>query len=165
MEDHNAIHILPVLSLKREKCISDILSEHAADQSGRIVQKFLAAYMTKLVHGVNLASEVELLSNIIFSKKDPSHLLSLNLDDLLDSNRFRTLSKSTFPSNQITSLQMAKIVFPEMSNSQIKNMIKSGGLRMNHRIISPDDTFYPNNLHELFLFSYGKSSFYVVKIK
>lgn len=165
MDDNNAIHILPILSLRDEKFVSDICAEHATDPSIRTVQKFLAQYMTKLVHGATLASEAETLSNIIFSKKDSRLLLSFDLGSLLDSNRFRKIPRSSFSSDQMTSFQLAKMIFPEMSNSHIKNMIKSGGLRLNHKIITPGDEFYSKDLQEICLFNYGKTSFFVVKLE
>lgn len=165
MEDDNSMYILPILSLKDEKFTLDVFAEHYANPSAHHVQKLLAMYMTKLVHGPNLAFQAETLSNIFFSKKDPNLLLSFDLESLLDPNRFRKLSRSSLPTDQMSSYQLAKIIFPESSNSQIKNMIKSGGLRMNHKIISSGDYFSANDLSEICLFSYGKTSFFVIKLE
>lgn len=121
--------------------------------------------MTELIHGSELADQVERFSEIMFCRELITSQSKFDFNILLDNTRFKTIFRTDL-AKEITVLNLLKLIFPGYSNNQLKTMITSGGLKFNHtKITDMNQKIKHNEMGEYLLLNYGKASFYVVKIK
>lgn len=165
LSESDAIHMLPLLTACENKPSTEIINESSADPSAHIIQKHLAYYMTSLVHNEDLARQSKSLSELLFSSETDFNLSSYNFELLLDSSRFKKLKKSIFKISELTVFEFLKHIFTEFSNNQIRQMIKSGGFRLNRKKIADSmQNIRLDELNEYNLINNGKTSFIVVKL-
>ncbi len=123
--------------------------------------------MTTLIHGEGMSDQATLFSKALFShSSDIIDLSGINFDRLLDSSRLRTISRTKFEDKNVSIFQFLKQVFPEYSNNQTRNMIRSGGIRLNHEKVDDFNfTLSKDLLKDHVLVNHGKTSFFIVKIE
>lgn len=122
--------------------------------------------MTELIHGSELANQVERFSEILFNRESMTSQSEFDFNILLDKTRFKTILRSFLWAKEITVLDLLKCIFPDYSNNQLKTMIKSGGLKFNHaKITDMNQKIRQDGMADYLLLNYGKASFYVVKIE
>lgn len=161
--DSDALKILPILNLNVEST-TDLVNRHETDPSSHLIQKYLAKHMVTLVHGDEAAYQVEKLSEALFSQGDID-FSECQIGHLLDSTRLKRLARSSFNAKDLSAFHFLKLIFPEYSNSQLRNAIRSGSMRLNHKkIIDIDQNIKTNDLKGQFLINNGKTSFFVIKI-
>ena len=166
MGDDDTFHILPLLSIHGDEVVLEVTHKHFNSPSNHHMQKYLAKYMTELIHGPELADQAETLSETLFSRELITNRPKYNFKVLLDSSRFKILFRSSLIAKEMATLDLLKHIFPDYSNSQLKTMIKSGGLRFNHiKITDMNQTIKIDEIEDYLLLNYGKSSFYVIKIE
>lgn len=165
LSDLDAIHIFPLLTACDIKSAIEVIEKHNSEPSNHVIQKYLAKYMTNLVHGENLANQAESLSEALFSCDININLSSYNFELLLDSSRFKNISKSSSILPEFTVFEFLKHIFPEHSNNQIRTLIKSGGIRINRKkVTSIEEKLKCDELKDYVLVNNGKTSFFVIKI-
>lgn len=166
LSDKDAFHILPLLSIYNHEIAYDITCKHLSNPEAHLIQKYIAKHVTQLIHGLELANQVETFSESLFSRDFVPTELVFDYQALLGNSRFIKLFKSTLPTKNITVLELLKNIFPEYSNSKLKTMITSGGLKFNHIKISDlKQIIRLEELSEILLLNYGKTSFYVIKME
>lgn len=122
--------------------------------------------MTELIHGSELADQVKNFSEILFNRELLTNHSKFDFSILLDNARYKTMFRSHLLVKENTVLDLLKHIFPDYSNSQLKTMIKSGGLKFNHvKITDMNQKIRPDEMGDYLLLNYGKASFYVVKIE
>lgn len=122
--------------------------------------------MTTLVHNEDLACQAKSLSELLFSSETDINLSSYNFELLLDSSRFKKLRKSSFKSKELTVFEFLKHIFTEFSNNQIRQIIKSGGFRLNrNKIVDASQNIRLDELKEYNLINNGKTYFVVLKLE
>lgn len=155
-----------MLNIYGNKGISEASFKHIECPSSHHIQKYLAKYMTELIHGSELANQVERFSEILFSRESLTSQSKFDFNILLDKTRFKTIFRSNLLANEITVLDLLKRIFPDYSNNQLKTMIKSGGLKFNHtKITDMNQKIRQDEMSDYLLLNYGKAYFYVVKIE
>ena len=146
---------------------NDIIIQHDLDPSKHYLQKHLAKYMTTLVHDETMSNQAIRLSTVLFSyNNDKVDFCGIDFDRLLDSSRLKVLSRSKIGLKEITLFDFLKLVFPENSNNQTRNMIRSGGIRVNHEKMEDLNHYLSKDtLKDHVLVNFGKTSFFIVKIE
>lgn len=120
--------------------------------------------MVTLVHGEKAACKVESLSEALFSQGF-INFSECEFEHLLDFSRLKKLARSSL-SKELTAFHFLKLIFPEYSNGQIRNTIRSGSIKLNHtKIIDINQIIKTNDLQGYVLINNGKTSFFVVKIE
>lgn len=121
--------------------------------------------MTSFIHGSEIADQVENFSNTLFSQK-PTDFSTFRINEILDCTRLKKITRSSLESATFTALEFLKLIFPEHSNSQLRNFIKSGSFKLNFEKIN-DTTcvIRTSDLSIYNLVNIGKSSFYVIQIE
>ena len=164
MSDADALYILPLLGVDQETC-NEIIEIHISNPEDHRIQKYLAKYITSLVHDDELANQVEAFSKIIFARDSSTNLNRFKFEQLLDSTRLRKLRRYFFNGTSVSSLEFFKYVFPEHSNTQLRNMFKSGGIRLNYKKLTDcSELLRLDELPGNILVNIGKSSFYIIKL-
>lgn len=138
---------------------------HFSNPSAHYIQKKLARYMTILVHSEDLANQAESLSQALFSNDININLSPYNFETLLDSSRYRKLSRASFGSEEVTIFGFLKQIFPEYSSNQTRTLIKSGAIRINrNKITSLEQKLRLNELNDYVLVNNGKTKFFIIKL-
>ena len=121
--------------------------------------------MTCFIHGSEIADQVENFSNALFSQKLPD-FNTFRINEILDCTRLKKITRSALESATFTALEFLKLVFPEYSNSQLRNFIKSGSFKLNfEKINDATCVIRTSDLSIYNLVNIGKSSFYVIQIE
>ena len=155
-----------MLNIYGNKVISEATRKHFVCPSSHHIQKYLAKYMTELIHGSELTDQVEKFSEILFSRELITNQSKYDFNILIDNARFKTIVRSSLFAKKITALDLLKHIFPEYSNNQLKMMIKSGGLKFNHvKITDMNEIIRKDEITDYLLVNYGKASFYVIKLE
>ena len=166
LSDDDVFHILPVLNIYGDEVISEVTRKHVDCPSNHHIQKFLAKYMTELIHGLELANQVQKFSEALFRQELISELSKYDFNFLLDKTRFKRISRRSILANEISALDILKHIFSEYSNNHLKTMIKSGGLKFNHqKVIDINQKIRMEEISDYLLVNYGKTSFYVIKLE
>lgn len=164
LSDLDAIHITPLLT-SCENQSKDVMERHISNPSAHYIQKNLAKYMTILVHDEDLANQAESLSETLFSNDMNINLSSYNFEVLLDSSRFKRISRSSFGLKEVTIFVFLKQIFSEYSSSHIRNLVKSGAIRINRKkITSLEQKLRLDELNHYVLINNGKKQFFVIKL-
>ena len=166
LSDEDAFHILPLLNIYGDESASEATRIHLGYPSSHHIQKFLAKYMTELIHGSDLAMQVQRFSESLFRQELIPNQSKYNFSLLLDNTRYRRIFRSKVVESEISVLEFLKYIFPEHSNNQLKTMIKSGGLKFNYQKINDvNQKIRMNELADYLIVNYGKTSFYIIKLE
>jgi tyrosyl-tRNA synthetase len=159
-------HLFPLLNVLESEFIENIVKQHVASPSDHVLQKFLAHYLTSLVHDEESADQVVLLSKALFSKDESIELESIEIEKLLDSSRLRKFKSSDFQSSSLSAIEFFRVIFPEWSRSYIKNMINTGSVKLNRqKILDISTEIKIDELPKNTISNFGKTSFYIISIK
>lgn len=109
--------LLPLLVLEEKESIDATIAEHLKRPEQHLAQKHLAHSITKLIHGTELTTAAEQLSQALFKQGfDPSRLS--NIDQILSSDRLRTIYAAE-TNSELTALTFLQKVFPEHSKGTL----------------------------------------------
>lgn len=143
----------------------DAIERHIVNPSAHYIQKYLAKYMTILVHNEDLASQAESLSEALFSNDKGVNLSSYSFDVLLDSSRFKRIYRSSFVSADVTIFEFLKQIFSEYSSNLIRTLVKSGAIRINRKkITNVDQKLRLDEFKDYVLVNNGKTKFFVIQL-
>ncbi len=166
--DEDAKKWLKIFTFLDKETIDQIITEHDADPSLRIVQNKLAKEVTLFVHGNEALQKAEETTQKLFANKNtPAE--SLSLEDL---ENMEGIVKIIFDGSQlkagidIISFLSDTKIFP--SRSEAKKMIANGGISINRKKRDELQTIINDGflLHEKYiLVQKGKKNYYLVEVK
>lgn len=161
------MHILPILTLFNSEIINEFEIKNSSNSlSNHEIQLYLANYMTSLIHGNELSNHAARLSAALFSPGGNIDLSGIDFSRLLDSSRLKSISISKLATGHVGIFDFLKQVFIDHSNNQIRSMIRSGGIRLNHKKIDdPSFLMRVDEFGDYIVLNYGKTSFFIVKIE
>lgn len=167
--DEDAARYIKIFTFLSQHEVSDVLAEHAQNQSQRRLQKKLAEEVTSFVHGGDALAKAMQATEILFSKNTLQIISSLSKDEL-DATLAGVPAIET-DKNQVDSLNPDIVTFLAeatvfTSKSEAKKMIQGGGVSLNKQKVT-DVSFKINTdlfINEKYLFvQKGKTNFYLIK--
>ena len=169
--DEDAVNYIKIFTFLSEQEINILVTEHGQAPHLRVLQKALAADLTKLVHG-EVALETALkTTDFLFGNGSLDFLKSLDNESVLEVfegiSQF-TISKNEFESgyDALTLLADKTSIFP--SKGEAKKMIVGGGVSVNReKVPNPEKVFSTADLiNEKFLVvQKGKKNYFLIILK
>jgi tyrosyl-tRNA synthetase len=169
--DEDAPRMIRVFTLLDQKTIEDLEAEHAAAPHLRLLQKELAAEVTKMVHGQEALDKAIEASEILFGKATTEILEKLDENTLLDVFKDvpnLEISKTDFDAApnvlELLATHLGKQIFS--SKGEARKMILGGGVSLNQNKISdPNQTLDFNLLQgKYILIQKGKKNYYLLRV-
>ncbi len=167
--DADAANYIKIFTLKEKEEIDEILSNHEGSEYLRLLQKEVAADITKRVHGEEALESALAVTKIIFDKT--------SLEDLekLSDNAIDTLSKElpsvTLPKEEIIGMGIidalgAKTNFLK-SNGEARRELKGNAISVNKTKVKEDFVLSEESLinGKFVLLSKGKKTNYIVIVE
>ncbi|NVK64782.1 MAG: tyrosine--tRNA ligase [Flavobacteriales bacterium] len=167
--DADAANYIKIFTLKEKEEIDEILSSHEGSEYLRLLQKEVAADITKRVHGEEALESALAVTKIIFDKT--------SLEDLekLSDNAIDTLSKElpsvTLPKEEIIGMGIidalgAKTNFLK-SNGEARRELKGNAISVNKTKVKEDFVLSEESLinGKFVLLSKGKKTNYIVIVE
>lgn len=164
LSEQDALHVAPLLTACENES-KDLMENHISNPSAHYIQKYLAKYMTILVHNEDLANQAESLSETLFSNDIDINQSTYNFGSLLDSSRFKRISRSSYVTREPTIFEFLKQIFSEYSSNHIRALVKSGAIKINRKKITIlDQILRFDEFKEYILVNNGKTQFFVIKL-
>ncbi|WP_027002626.1 tyrosine--tRNA ligase [Hugenholtzia roseola] len=169
--DEDAPRMIRVFTLLDQKTIENLEAEHKATPHLRLLQKELAAQVTKMVHGEDALAKAIEASEILFGKATTEILEKLDENTLLEVFKDvpnLEVSKQDFEAApnvlELLATQLEKQIFP--SKGEARKMILGGGVSLNqNKITDPNQALDLNLLQgKYILIQKGKKNYYLLKI-
>jgi tyrosyl-tRNA synthetase len=144
VEDEGVEELLLKLTLRPLLDIRDVLASHRADSSARLAQRFLAREVTGLVHGIDAASRVENVSNVLFEGTEDA-LLKLTDDDKT------FLLKGSLSHNVQDGAKLVDVLVESglaTSKREARQFLSSGAVSLNGEMLTEEArTFAAQDFH------------------
>lgn len=172
ISDEDAKKYIKIFSLKERKFIEKILDKSEIDPNERILQNHLAEELTILVHTKKDLDIAKKTSKILFGKSTFEDLKSLNdleLNSIASAVPNISINKKKYENNTDFLNLLSSLTNHQIFNSksEVRRMIKSGGLSINK--IKINETEKTPNLELLnkkyLLVQKGKKKYYFISIK
>ena len=165
--DEDVKELIKIFTLRSKEEIMDLIYTHEKHPDLRILQKAVAEDITTLVHGEKQLKKVIHESEILFNKK----LTSKNLQILPE--EFKNIPKIEISRHDYENVSNVAELLSNFSKgmifsskSEVKRMIKGGGVSINNnRITDPNQQINFELLDQKYLIVLkGKKNFFLLKI-
>jgi len=165
--DADAEKWIKIFTFLDQREIENLVSEHRADPSRRVLQKKLAEEITAFVHGKEeLAKAIETTTKLFDKQSVPAEELSVeDLEGMEGVIRFDYGKEKINEGIDIVTFLAETTVFP--SKGEARKMVQGGGVSINRKKISDIQITIDNSflLHEKYLLvQKGKKHYYLVSI-
>ena len=171
ISDDDAINYIKIFSMQDKAFIENLIKKSKINTETRVLQNHIAEELTKLVHSKESLNIAKITSKILFGKSTFDDLKLLDktgLESISSAVPNITITKKSFKNSEIIDLLSTTTenkIFN--SKSEIRRMIKSGGVSINKIKIVENCTL--NNLELLndkyLLIQKGKKKYYFIIIK
>ncbi|MBS1729550.1 MAG: tyrosine--tRNA ligase [Bacteroidetes bacterium] len=164
--DEDAKKWLKIFTFLEKEIIDQLILEHDADPSLRIVQHKLAKEVTLFVHGPESLQAAEDTTKKLFAAKNaPAETLSLeDLENIEGIVKLKIEKNSLLSGIDIVSFLSSLQILP--SKSEAKKLLQNGGVSINRKKITDLQAVINNHflLHEKYiLVQKGKKNYFLVE--
>ena len=163
--DADAEKWIKIFTFLDKETVDSLIVEHKKDEAKRLLQKKLAAEVTKFVHGEEeLKKALRTTEKAFENQQAPAESLSMNDIEAMDGLEKVDFSKEKIaPGIDIVSFLAESGIFP--SKGEARKMIQSGGVSVNRKKIDDIQFTIDNSLllHDKYvLVKKGKKNYYLV---
>ncbi|MBL8003211.1 MAG: tyrosine--tRNA ligase [Flavobacteriales bacterium] len=166
--DADAAKLARIFTLWPQEQCEALIAEHAKDPGRRTLQKEVAAYITRLVHGEGEMQDAVRASGILFSN-DVDGLAQLSEQQLLDV--FEGVPKAEVPRDRIAAgIPIADLLSDATgflpSKGEARRALKEGSVSVNRTKAAEDRVVNTADLlrDRFLLLQRGKKSYFLVKV-
>lgn len=165
--DGDAAKWIKIFTFLNKQDIETITAEHASNESRRILQKTLAAEVTRFVHGAaGLKEALETTEKLFANQQGPAESLSAeDLENMAGITKISVNATALQAGTDVVSFLAEHKIFP--SKGEARKLIQNGGLSINRKKISDAATIINNSylLHSKYLLiQKGKTNFFLAEI-
>ena len=167
--DEDSESYIKIFTMADKKFIDSLILEHKSKPHERILQKFIASELTKMVHSEEDLESVIKASEIFFGKSTFSDLEEIKEDVFLDI--FEDVPSVKISKNEFESISNVEI-FLQLSglfksNSEIKRSLKENSIMINKERVNDHFDFDSISLikKKYILLQKGKKNYFLINIQ
>ena len=144
--------------------IEKMIAEHRENPSKRLLQKTLAEYMTKLVHGESVMKGIQQATDFLFGGMPLSELDENGWNAIKSEVTTVELSKEAYSSG-VTALDLALLHEKVPSKSEARKLIKANGFSVNREKVNDEKAVLTSLWDDKYiLLQKGKKDYTLVQI-
>lgn len=144
--------------------IEKMIAEHRENPSKRLLQKTLAEYMTKLVHGESVMKGIQQATDFLFGGMPLSELDENGWNAIKSEVTTVELSKEVYSSG-VTALDLALLHEKVPSKSEARKLIKANGFSVNREKVNDEKAVFSSLWDDKYiLLQKGKKDYTLVEI-
>ena len=141
--DDDSERFIKMFTLIPLEDIEKMIAEHRENPSKRLLQKTLAEYMTKLVHGESVMKGIQQATDFLFGGMPLSELDENGWEAIKSEVTTVELSKEEYASG-VTALDLALLHEKVPSKSEARKLIKANGFSVNREKVNDEKAIFTN---------------------
>lgn len=162
--DDDSERFIKMFTLIPLEDIEKMIAEHRENPSKRLLQKTLAEYMTKLVHGESVMKGIQQATDFLFGGMPLSELDENGWEAIKSEVTTVELSKEAYSSG-VTALDLALLHEKVPSKSEARKLIKANGFSVNREKVNDEKAVFTSLWDDKYiLLQKGKKDYTLIEV-
>jgi len=170
ISDEDAKNYIKIFTFLEKNEVEKLISEHDNNKGLRILQKYLADFLTELIHGGKELENAVNASKILFGKSSEDDLKSIDPETIIEI--FEGVPKSSLSINKLKAGINIEILLSKETNflkslGEAKRALNENSIYVNKNKVPSNSVISDENLinNKFILLQRGKKNYFLVNVK